>query len=99
MDTHDSDRNDLNRREIGFLDRLSNKYERSKTPARTRSTLIASLVILALFSAARWIPWWGVAFLLVEGLGLYFFRQYKRFAQFKSVLLTKLWRQVKKVSS
>lgn len=95
----DSGSSDLSRREKGFLDRLSSKYEHSETAGQTRSTLIAGVVIFALFAASRWIPWWGAALVLVEVLGLYFFRQYKRFAQFKSALLAKLWQQTKKASS
>ncbi len=95
----DSGEGDLSRREKGFLDRLSSKYEHSETAGQTRSTLIAAIVIFALFAAARWIPWWGAALILVEVLGLYLFRQYKRFAQFKSALLAKLWQQLKKASS
>jgi hypothetical protein len=83
----------LSPREESFLNRLSAKYEQDITVSRLRSYVIAGVVLLALFALSRWIPWWGVALVVVEALGLTFFHQYKRFARFKSRLLTKLWRE------
>jgi fatty acid desaturase len=85
---------DVSPREARFLDRLSDKYRTSETTGRIRSYLIAAAVIAALFALARWIPWWWLAALAVEVIGLALFRQYKRFAGFKSMLLRKLWRLV-----
>ena len=82
---------ELSEREERFLNRLSRKYEKSEAAGRVRSYLIASVVIMAVFAASRWIPWWGLAFLVVEAVGLALFHQYKRFANFKSQLLRKLW--------
>ena len=81
-------------REAKFLDRLERKYEKGATTGRVRSYLIAAAVILVLFAASRWIPWWGVALLVAEVIGLWLFHQYKRFAAFKTHLLRKLWREV-----
>ena len=82
---------DISEREKRFLNRLSSKYEKSEAAGRVRSYLIASVVIMVMFAASRWIPWWGIAFLIVEAIGLTLFHQYKRFANFKSQLLKKLW--------
>ena len=82
-----------------FLERLSGKYEKNEAAGRFRSYLIASVVIMAMFALSRWIPWWGVAFFIVEAVGLTLFHQYKRFASFKSGLLRKLWRHARKVST
>jgi hypothetical protein len=90
---------DVSEREERFLDRLSNKYEKSEAAGRVRSYLIASVVIMAMFTASRWIPWWGIAFLMVEAVGLTLFHQYKLFANFKSRLLRKLWSRLMEVSN
>ena len=74
-----------------FLDRLSQKYETSETAGQLRSYLIASIVLLVLFVISRFIPWSGAALLLAEALGLTLFHKYKRFANFKSRILRKLW--------
>ncbi len=90
---------DVSEREERFLNRLSSKYEKNKSVGRFRSYLIASVVIMAMFAVSRWIPWWGIAFFMVEVVGLTLFHQYKRFASFKSGLLRKLWCHAKKVSA
>ena len=89
---------DIDVREKRFLDRLSGKYEKNESAGRVRSYAIASVVIMAMFALSRWIPWWGLAFLVVEAVGLALFRQYKRFAAFKSMLLRKLWFHVREIS-
>jgi hypothetical protein len=89
---------EVGEREERFLNRLSNKYEKSEAAGRFRSYLIASVVIMAMFAASRWIPWWGIAFLVVEAVGLTLFHQYKLFANFKSRLLRKLWCRLMEVS-
>jgi hypothetical protein len=86
-------------REQGFLNRVSRKYEKSDTAGQARSYLIASAVIMAMFSLSRWVPYWWFALIVVEVAGLALFRQYKRFAVFKSALLGKLWRHVREVSA
>ncbi len=83
----------LTEREERFLARLNQKYEKETTAALVRSYLIAALVLLLLFAASRGIPWWGAALLVVEGIGLTLFHQYKRFARFKSRILAALWRE------
>ncbi len=85
------DQGTINEREERFLNRLSRKYEKSETAGRVRSYLIASVIILLMFACARWIPWWIPALIVVEGIGLALFHQYKRFAAFKTGLLRKLW--------
>jgi hypothetical protein len=85
---------DLSQREARFLERLSRKYQANETAGRIRSYLIAAAVIAVLYSLARWIPWWWLALLTVEAVGMALFHQYKRFAGFKSTLLRKLWRLV-----
>ena len=85
----------VSQREARFLDRLSQKYEGSESAGLFRSYLIASVMILAFFALSRWIPWWWVSLIVVQILGLLLFRQYKRFARFKSRLLRTLWRHVK----
>jgi len=82
---------EVNEREERFLNRLSSKYEKSESTGRLRSYLIASVVIMVMFAVSRWIPWWGIALVLVEAIGLGLFHQYKRFASFKTRLLRKLW--------
>ena len=89
----------VSEREERFLSRVSHKYEKNEAAGRVRSYLIASLVIMVMFSLSRWIPYWVVALIVVEAAGLALFHQYKRFALFKSVLLGKLWRHVKEVSA
>lgn len=81
----------IHEREARLLNRLSAKYADEKPASRIRSYLIASVIIAVMFVLARWIPWWGLALLIVEILGLALFHQYKRFARFKSRLLSKLW--------
>lgn len=81
----------VSEREARFLQSLSRKYARSDEAGRVRSYLIAASVLLLLFALARWIPWWGLALAIVEGLGLFLFHQYKRFGRFKTRLLIKLW--------
>ncbi len=85
-------------REERFLDRLSGKYEKTESAGQIRSYAIASVVIVAMFALSRWIPWWGLAIVLVEAVGLALFHKYKRFASFKSRLLSRLWRHVREVS-
>jgi hypothetical protein len=82
-----------------FLDRVSRKYEENANAGLMRSYLIASVVILTMFSLSRWVPYWGLALIVVEAVGLALFRQYKRFASFKTRLLRKLWCQVKEASA
>ncbi len=89
---------DVSEREERFLNRVSSKYGKSETAGRIRSYLIASVVIMAMFATSRWIPWWGIAFFIVEAVGLTLFHQYKRFANFKSRLLRKLWCHLREVS-
>lgn len=86
---------EVGEREQRFLDRLSGKYDRGPAAGRVRSYLIAAAVIALLFALARWIPWWGLALVAVEALGLTLFHQYKRFASFKSRLLRSLWRHLR----
>ena len=86
---------DVSERERRLLDRLSKKYEKSQNAGQIRSYVIASGAIAVMFALSRWIPWWGVALFVVEVAGLALFRQYKRFAAFKSSLLGRLWRHVK----
>ena len=73
--------------------------EKNEAAGRVRSYLIASLVIMAMLGLSRCIPYWWVALIVVEAAGLALFYQYKRFAVFKSVLLGKLWRHVREVST
>jgi hypothetical protein len=89
---------DINAREERFLDRLSSKYEKGDNAGQVRSYAIASVVILMMFALSRWLPWWGLAIAVVEAVGLMMFRQYKRFASFKSRLLSSLWRYAREVS-
>ena len=86
---------ELGRGEERFLERLSRKYEKSENAGQIRSYVIASVVILVMFSLSRWLPWWGLALVVVEAVGLALFYQYKRFANFKTRVLTKLWRHVR----
>jgi hypothetical protein len=88
---------DIGEREERFLNRLSSKYEKNEAAGRIRSYVIASVIIMAMFAISRWIPWWGLALVVVEAVGLTLFHQYKRFASFKSQLLRKLWRQLREV--
>jgi hypothetical protein len=90
---------DVSEREERFLNHLSGKYEKNEAAGRFRSYLIACVVIMAMFALSRWIPWWGIAFFMVEAVGLTLFHQYKRFASFKSGLLRKLWCHATKVSA
>ena len=87
---------DISVREARFLDRLSSKYEKTENAGRVRSYAIASVVIMVMFAVSRWLPWWGLALIVVEVAGLALFTQYKRFASFKSRLLSRLWRYVRK---
>lgn len=89
---------DINAREERFLDRLSSKYEKTESAGQVRSYVIASVVIMVMFAVARWLPWWGLALVVVEALGLVLFHQYKRFASFKTRLLSRLWRYVREVA-
>lgn len=82
---------DLTEREVRFLRRLSSKYGESESAGALRSYLLAALMFSILFAVARWVPWTLAGWLVVELLGLTMFHQYKRFAHFKSCLLTKLW--------
>ena len=86
-------------REERFLDRLSRKYEKTESAGQIRSYAIASVVIMVMFALSRWLPWWGLAIVVVEAVGLTMFRQYKRFASFKSRLLSRLWRYTREVSA
>ena len=79
-------------RERRFLARIAQKYEAVEDKGAVRSFLIAAAVILALFAAARWVPWWPVALLIAEGAGIYVFYQYKKFTRFKTRILIKLWK-------
>ena len=90
---------DVSEREVRFLNRLCSKYDRSESAGRIRSYLTASVMIMVMFVISRWIPWWGIALLLVEAVGLTLFHQYKRFASFKSRLLSKLWCHLREVSA
>lgn len=83
---------DINAREERFLDRLSRKYKKTENAGQVRSYVIASVVIMVMFLLSRWLPWWGLALVIVEAIGLGLFYQYKRFANFKTRLLVQLWR-------
>lgn len=89
---------DINVREERFLDRLSSKYEKTESAGRVRSYAIASVVIMVMFAISRWLPWWGLALVVVEAIGLALFHQYKRFASFKTRLLSRLWRYVRNLA-
>ena len=89
---------DIGVREERFLDRLSKKYEDTESAGQLRSYVIASVVLLVMFSLARWLPWWGLALAVVEVVGLALFFQYKRFASFKTRIMMKLWRNVRQHS-
>ena len=88
---------DIDVREERFLDRLSSKYEKTESAGQIRSYAIASVVIMVMFALSRWLPWWGLAIAVVEAIGLALFHQYKRFASFKSRLLSSLWRYARDV--
>ena len=83
--------------EAGLLNKLSAKYAGGTPPtaAMVRSYLIAAVVIGVMFAVSRYVPWWGVALVAVEVLGLLMFHQYKRFARLKVRLLIKLWAQLR----
>ncbi len=93
MESPEKDPPGLAEREKAFLSRLAEKYETGESAGLARSYLIAAAGILALFAIARWLPWWWAALIAVEAAGLMMFRQYKRFALFKTRILGKLWRE------
>ncbi len=90
---------DISEPEKRFLNRIRQKYEKDEDAGLVRSYLIASVVILALFGLARWIPYWWLGLVIVELVGLTLFRQYKHFATFKTRLLRKLWCQANDASA
>ena len=83
----------LSEREKTFLARLAGKYEGGEDTGLLQSYLIAAGGILALFALARWTPWWWAALIAVEAATIMIFRQYKRFAAFKTRILVKMWRE------
>jgi hypothetical protein len=83
----------LAEREKTFLSRLAQKYETEESAGLVRSYFIAAGVILALFAVAHCLPWWWATLIVVETADLMMFRQYKRFALFKTRILVKLWRE------
>ncbi len=93
---NDAPKEGLTDREKGFLARLARKYETGEGAGQVRSYLIAAAGTLALFTFARWLPWWWAALVVFEAAALFLFYKYKRFSVFKTRVLVKLWRERKK---